>query len=87
MFDIGEWAVPKRGLLPIDSEPNRKKARRRQITSPDPLQINGRELSGEKTRLSFNGLEGQYLAAFFDPQTVGIIMREISAERNKILAV
>jgi hypothetical protein len=71
MFEIDDWVLPKRGLLPIDSERNRKKPRGRQIISADSLQIKEMTSSGGELRLTFRGCEGQYLAAFFDPAPKG----------------
>ena len=71
-FKIGDFVIPKKGVIPIDSEPGFGKPGQ-QITTYEPLQIrnvHSKKRQGEKDIfLEFNGVNGRFQADFFDAST------------------
>jgi hypothetical protein len=69
MFQINDLVISKQSLLPIDAERSRERRKQgQQITSIYPLQI--LEIQGRhgEERLTFKGVSGCYLAAFFESE-------------------
>ncbi len=79
-FKSRDIAIPKKDILPIDTEGKwRKKSIK--ITEKDPLTVaTVSKVQGEE-RLTFIGVEGQYLACFFDlaPQLAGSVHQKESS--------
>ena len=79
-FKSGDIAIPKEDFLPIDAEGKwRKKSIK--ITKEDPLTVvTVSRVQGEE-RLTFIGVEGQYLACFFDlaPQLASSVPQKESS--------